>query len=42
MHDLELALMIARRDDEEVKVMDFPLVLKETGKNWFQGLIVDR
>ena len=36
LDDLEMDFIIAGRDDEEVKVRAFPLVLKETAKTWFQ------
>ena len=42
LDDLEMAFIIAERDNEEVKVRAFPLVLKETAKTWFQGLAADR
>ncbi|MCO5594453.1 hypothetical protein L7F22_048483 [Adiantum nelumboides] len=36
--DLEMAFLVSGRDEEEVKLRAFPLVLKDSAKNWFQNL----
>ena len=33
-----MAFLVSGRDDDEVKLRDFPLVLREEAKTWFQGL----
>ena len=38
LDDLEMAFLISGRDDDEVKLRAFPLVLREEAKTWFQGL----
>ncbi|MCO5600477.1 hypothetical protein L7F22_054590 [Adiantum nelumboides] len=38
LDDLEMAFLVSRRDEEEVKLRAFPLVLKDSAKNWFQNL----
>ena len=36
--DLEMAFLVSGRDDDEVKLRAFPLVLRDEAKTWFQGL----
>ncbi|MCO5575333.1 hypothetical protein L7F22_029133 [Adiantum nelumboides] len=38
LDDLEMAFLVFGRDEEEVKLNAFPLVLKDSAKNWFQNL----
>ena len=38
LDDLEMALLASRQDEDEVKLRDFPLLLKDEAKTWFQGL----
>ncbi|MCO5560767.1 hypothetical protein L7F22_014387 [Adiantum nelumboides] len=38
LDDLEMAFLVFGRDEEEVKLRAFPLVLKDSAKNWFQNL----
>ena len=38
LDDLEMAFLISGRDDDEVKLRAFPLVLRDEAKTWFQGL----
>ncbi|MCO5601549.1 hypothetical protein L7F22_055672 [Adiantum nelumboides] len=38
LDDLEMAFLVSWRDEEEVKLRAFPLVLKDSAKNWFQNL----
>ena len=38
LDDLEMALLASGQDEDEVKLRDFPLVLKDEAKTWFQGL----
>ncbi|MCO5552684.1 hypothetical protein L7F22_006201 [Adiantum nelumboides] len=38
LDDLEMAFLVSGRDEEEVKLRAFPLVLKDSAKNWFQNL----
>ncbi|MCO5555167.1 hypothetical protein L7F22_008710 [Adiantum nelumboides] len=38
LDDLEMAFLVSRREDEEIKLRAFPLVLREEAKMWFQDL----
>ena len=38
LDDLEMAFLASGRDEDEVKLRAFPLVLKDEAKTWFQGL----
>ena len=38
LDDLEMAFLVSGRDDDEVKLRAFPLVLRDEAKTWFQGL----
>ncbi|MCO5567935.1 hypothetical protein L7F22_021631 [Adiantum nelumboides] len=38
LDDLEMAFLVSGRDEEEVKLRAFPLVLKDSARNWFQNL----
>ena len=40
LDDLEMAFLASGRDENEVKLRDFPLVLKDEARIWFQGLSV--
>ena len=40
LDDLEMAFLASRRDEDEVKLRAFPLVLKDEAKTWFQWLPV--
>ena len=42
LDDLEMALLASRRDEDEVKIRAFSLVLREGAKTWFQGLAADK
>ena len=42
LDDLEMALLASRRDEDEVKVRVFALVLREAAKTWYQGLAADK
>ena len=41
LDDLEMALLASRRDEDEVKVRAFALVLREAAKTWYQGLVAE-
>ena len=34
----EMAFLVSGRDEDHVKLRDFPLVLRDEAKTWFQGL----
>ncbi|MCO5570649.1 hypothetical protein L7F22_024376 [Adiantum nelumboides] len=38
LDDLEMAFLVSGREDEEIKLRAFPLVLREEAKVWFQDL----
>ena len=38
LDDLEMAFLVSGRDEEVVNLRDFPLILKEEAKSWFQNL----
>ncbi len=38
LDDLEMAFLVSGRDDDEVKLRAFPLVLRDEAKTWFQGV----
>ncbi|MCO5576539.1 hypothetical protein L7F22_030350 [Adiantum nelumboides] len=38
LDDLEIAFLVSGREDEEIKLRAFPLVLREEAKVWFQDL----
>ena len=38
LDDLEMAFLVSGRDEEEVKLRDFSLVMRDEAKIWFQGL----
>ncbi|MCO5601674.1 hypothetical protein L7F22_055797 [Adiantum nelumboides] len=38
LDDLEMAILVSGREDEEIKLRAFPLVLREEAKVWFQDL----
>ncbi|MCO5581766.1 hypothetical protein L7F22_035654 [Adiantum nelumboides] len=42
LDDLEMAFLVSRREDEEIKLRAFPLVLREEAKVWFQDLDMDK
>ena len=42
LDDLEMALLASRRDEDEVKVRAFALVLREATKTCYQGLVADK
>ena len=42
LDDLEMAFLVSGRDAREVKLRDFPLVLRDEAKTWFQGLPAER
>ena len=42
LDDLEMALLTSRRDEDDVKVKAFSLVLRDAAKIWFQGLSADK
>ena len=42
LDDLEMALLTSGRDDDDVKVKAFSLVLRDTAKAWFQGLAAEQ
>ena len=41
LDDLEMAFLASGRDQDEVKLRAFPLVMRDEAKVWFQGLTVD-
>ena len=41
LDDLEMAFLASGRDEDEVKLRDFPLVMRYEAKVWFQGLTVE-
>ena len=38
LDDLEVALLMSGRDGDDVRLIIFPLLLKEEAKVWYQGL----
>ena len=38
LNDLEMAFLALGQDEDEVKLRDFPLVMRDEAKVWFQGL----
>ena len=38
LDNLEMAHLILERDQEEVKLRSFPLVLKGEARTWYEGL----
>ena len=38
LDDLEMAFLVSGRDEDHVKLRDFPLVLRDEAKTWFQDL----
>ena len=38
LDDLEMKFLVSGRDDDEVNLRAFPLVLRDEAKTWFQGL----
>ncbi|MCO5572987.1 hypothetical protein L7F22_026749 [Adiantum nelumboides] len=42
LDDIEMAFLVSGRDDEEIKLRAFPLVLREEAKLWFQELDVGK
>ena len=38
LDDLEMAFITSERDENEVKLRAFPLVIRDKAKVWFQGL----
>ena len=41
LDDLEMAFLALGRDDDEVKLTAFPLVMRDEAKVWFQGLTAE-
>ena len=41
LDDLEMAFLASGRDEDEVKLRAFPLVMRDEAKFWFQGLIAE-
>ena len=41
LDDLEMAFLASGRDQDEVKLRAFPLVMRDEAKVWFQGLAVE-
>ena len=37
LDDLEMAFLVSGRDEDHVKLRDFPLVLRDEAKTWLQG-----
>ena len=42
LDELEMAFLASRRDEDEVKLRAFPLVMRDEAKTWFQGLIAEQ
>ena len=42
LDDLEMALLTSGRDEDNVKVRAFSLVLRDAAKMWFQGLSAEK
>ena len=42
LDDLEMAFLVSGRDEDAVKLKDFPLVLWEEAKSWFAGLPAEK
>ena len=42
LDDLEMAFLASRWDADEFKLKDFPLVMRDESKVWFQGLTVEK
>ena len=42
LDDLEMALLTSGRDEDNVKVRAFSLVLRDAAKTWFQGLFAEK
>ena len=42
LDDLEMAFLASGRDEDEVKLGAFPLVMRDEAKTWFQGLTADQ
>ena len=42
LDDLEMAFLASGRDEDEVKLRAFPLVMRDEAKIWFQGLIAEQ
>ena len=42
LHDLEMAFLASWRDEDEVKLRAFPLVMRDEAKVWFQGLTAEQ
>ena len=42
LDDLEMAFLASGQDKNEVKLIAFPLVLRDKAKIWFQGLPRDK
>ena len=40
LDNLEMAFLASGRDEDEVKLRAFPLVMRDEAKVWFQGLTV--
>ena len=38
LDDLEMAFLASGQDEDEVKLIAFPLVMRDEAKIWFQGL----
>ena len=41
LDDLEMAFLASGRDQDEVKLKAFPLVMRDEAKVWFQGLTAE-
>ena len=41
LDNLEMAFLASGRDEDEVKLRDFPLVMRDEAKVWFQGLTAE-
>ena len=42
LDDLEMALLTFGRDEDNVKIRAFSLVLRDAAKTWFQGLSAEK
>ena len=40
LDDLDMALLVFGQDEDEVKIIAFPVALKDEAKTWFHGLPV--
>lgn len=42
LDDLKMALLTSRKDEDDVKMRAFSLVLRDAAKIWYQGLAAEK